>query len=161
MKKLCLLFIPITILFSSVVTMVAAGGVDRIKSGELYHVTACKDGIPMEYESGKPVTLVNLLDRFLDGKKLEVIGYLGGRGRPERGLDCQGAMVRVLEIKAFDPDDPDIKTRNDLTYVKIKTIVGGNMGWVSKRNIGRWISVANCKKATASEPEYIPNCLGK
>lgn len=91
-----------------------------IKIGDKFHITGCENGILV-------VPVVNMWNK--PGNAANVIGRLSGEGREDRGLKCQGARVKLLEIK-------NVNGRN---FLKIKSLVNLKEGWITDSFVGKKI----------------------
>lgn len=57
------------------------------------------------------------------------IGILSGYGRIDQGLKCQGSIVELLEVK-------NVNGRN---FLKIKSVVNSEEGWIADSFVGKKI----------------------
>ena len=86
MKKIKFCFIVVILL--ALVNSVSAL---EIKPGDLFHITGCENGelvVPIVNMWSEPGGI---------GAGAKVVGKLSGDGRADQGLECQGAMVELLE----------------------------------------------------------------
>ena len=97
------------------------------------------------------VPVVNMWNKpaqFSAGAK--VVGKLSGDGRKDRGLHCQGSVVKVLQVKRL----------GGRTFLKVKSVVNSKVGWITDSFVGRKFDRASCK-SYFSEPKHIANCLAE
>jgi len=116
----------------------------ELKRGDLFHITGCENGelaLPVVRMWSKPGGIVV-------GAK--VVGKLSGDGRADQGLKCQGAVVKLLEIKKI----------SGRTFLKIKSVVNSKIGWLTDSFVGKKFNKTKCK-TFFSNPQHIKNCLGK
>lgn len=87
-----------------------------IDIGSRYHITGCGNGKLI-------VPIVNIWSKSDGGVEgATIVGKLSGGGDQDLGLQCQGAIVEVLDIHE--------------EYIKVQSI-DGKMGWVSSGFIGK------------------------
>jgi len=115
----------------------------QVKPGELFHITGCENGELMVPE----VNIWSVPGGLTAGAT--VVGRLSGDGRKDQGLGCQGSVVRAIETK-------NVEGR---IFIKIKTIVGSNTGWVTDSFIGKRFNRAKCKTFFSGYPKYVANCI--
>lgn len=128
------------LLFASILLMCSAVEARDIKQGDLFHITGCENGELM-------VPVVNLWN---GPERTQVVGRLSGNGRADKGLKCQGAVVKALETTHA----------SGRTFIKIKSVVGSQIGWITDLFVGRRFDRAKCKKEFSEDPKYLANCLG-
>jgi hypothetical protein len=63
-----------------------------LQRGDLFHITGCENGELL-------MPTVNIWDKPGGSvERAKVIGKLSGDGREDRGLKCQGSVVRAIDI---------------------------------------------------------------
>jgi hypothetical protein len=115
-----------------------------LKRGDLFHITGCENGELL-------VPIVDMWDKpggSDEGAK--VIGKLSGDGREDRGLKCQGTVVRAIDI---------VNIRGRM-FIKIQSVINLSEGWVTDSFVGRKFDWTKCE-AHYSESGYIRNCIDK
>ena len=105
------------VIIVSLLIFIFSSPVLAIDIGKKYHITGCENGQLM-------VPVVNMWSKpggIAAGAR--VVGKLSGDGRADQGLQCQGAVVEILDIQGH--------------FIQIQSVVNGNVGWVTKPFIGR------------------------
>ncbi len=109
MKKLFCLIIYLGILALASSAMAA-------DIGSSYHITGCENGTLL-------VPIVHMWEKA--NRPCHVVGKLSGTSQSDK---CHGAIVNILDKK--------VDNNGRLRY-KIKSIVNGNVGWVSYFFVGK------------------------
>jgi hypothetical protein len=78
-----------------------------------------------------------------------IIGQLSGDGRPDGVGRCQGSIVAALEIRVV----------GDRTHIKIETIVGGTIGWITNSFVGKKFDKDQCREHF-EEKAQVERCEG-
>ncbi len=106
--------------------------------GSLHHVTGCRNG---ELEVVTPAL-------WASPERLRVIGRLAGDGPAEEGLECQGAVVRILGTATG---------RDDARVFEIRSIMNSRRGWILEEHIGREFPKDRCPEMF-TEPVHVRRC---
>jgi hypothetical protein len=88
--------------------------------GHRVHITGCDNG-------ELKVRMVNLWNT---AARSAVVGTLSGDGQAALGFGCQGAVVIVRDVVG--------------TALKVETVAGDQVGWVSEQFIGRRFDTSRC-----------------
>jgi len=118
--------------------LASAGHVFGQEAGDMYHVTGCRDG--------EMVVVTPAL--WASPERLRVVGRLAGGGPASQGMECQGAVVRVLSRSAG---------RNDTEVFEIRSIMNSRRGWISTEHIGLAFPKERCQEMF-TEPVHINRC---
>ena len=118
--------------------LASAGHVFGQEVGDMYHVTGCRDG--------EMVVVTPAL--WASPERLRVVGRLAGGGPASQGMECQGAVVRVLSRSAG---------RNDTEVFEIRSIMNRRRGWISTEHIGLAFPKERCQEMF-TEPVHINRC---
>ena len=106
--------------------------------GGMYHVTGCRDG--------EMVVVTPAL--WASPERLRVVGRLAGGGPASQGMECQGAVVRVLS-RSVGRDDTEI--------FEIRSIMNSRRGWLPTEHIGPEFPKERCREMF-TEPVHINRC---
>lgn len=93
-----------------------------VEVGDRFHLSGCNDNGELM------VPIVNIWNKpggAIAGAK--VIGKLSGAGNADQGMQCQGAIVELLQLKIVDGG----------LYLKIKSTVNSTTGWVTDSFVGQ------------------------
>ncbi len=115
-------------------------GAQDLEIGDRFHVDGCENGelvIPVVHLWSQPTIAMG-------GRP---IATLSGQGRADGVGRCQGSIVAALEIRVI----------GDRTHVRIETIVGGTIGWITDSFVGKKFDIGQCREYF-TEPEHIRRC---
>ncbi|MEX2540327.1 MAG: hypothetical protein WD314_00905 [Trueperaceae bacterium] len=133
----------VVLLVIGAVFMLADGDpADAQEVGRLYHITGCENGV-LEV----PTPNVWATPQRLLGNPSQPIGRLSGDGRPDQGLACQGAVVRILDSRVVEGG----------TVFQIESVVNGLRGWITEPFIGRAFPQDQCREFF-TDPEHLRRC---
>lgn len=112
------------------------------KVGERFHVTGC--------ERGKLVVPVVRLWSQPGGLAAGArpVGQVSGEGRADQGLECQGSVVIAREVR----------TVGGRTFVKVETVVGSQVGWITDSFVGRRFERSQCAEFFRSDQGAAKRC---
>ena len=108
----------------------------------LFYVNGCENGKVV-------VPVVNVWNRpggVAPGTR--VIGRVSGTGKRHR---CRGAIVQLLGRTSL----------NGREWVKIRTLIGDQVGWFTDTFEGPRYFRGNCKRDFRGHPKALARCLGK
>jgi hypothetical protein len=117
-------------------------GATLINVDDRIHVTGCENGELV-------VPIVNLWSKPGGVRAgATVVGKVSGDGRADQGLRCQGSVVIVREQQTVSGRD----------FVKVETVVGDQVGWITDSFVGRKFDTSQCASFFRSDPVAAQKC---
>ena len=113
-----------------------------LEVGDRFHITGCENGELL-------LRVVNMWSQPTIAMGGRIIGQLSGDGRPDGVGRCQGSVVAALEIRVV----------GDRTHIKIETIVGGTIGWITDSFVGKKFDKDQCREHF-EEKAHVERCEG-
>ncbi len=111
----CLLFS-----FSLIVSVEAA----EVKKGDVFHITGCENGV-------LELPIINIWTQpggIANGAR--IAGKLSASGRVDKGLKCEGAVVKVLDTVKMGGRE----------YIQIQSVVNSKVGWITDSFVGKKVT---------------------